>query len=187
MIALTVPVTLIMIGARGILESGQRFDLVNLVNAPSNALTYVLSAVGTLLGLPLPFIGVLLLVNRVVGAGANVALAVRGFPALRGSPRPDRRSARLLVGYGSWLTVSNLLSPVVVYADRLVVSAALGIGVLAFYTVPSDMLLRLWIVPVALTATLFPALGVAGAVDMRVASNLYVRALRGLLLAMARW
>src|SRR5256885_12956782 len=83
-IALTVPVTLIMIGARGILESGQRFDLVNLVNAPSNALTYLLSAAGTVLGLPLPLIGLLLLLNRVVGAGANIALAVRSFPALRG-------------------------------------------------------------------------------------------------------
>ena len=184
-IATTVPVTLIMIGARGILEAGQRFDLVNLVNAPSNALTYLLSAAGTVLGLPLPVIGVLLLLNRVVGAGANVALALRSYPALRETPRPDRRHARQLIGYGRWLTVSNLLSPILVYADRLVVSALLGIGLLGFYTVPSDMLLRLWIVPAAVTTTLFPALGVIGAVDMSAASNLYGRAMRMVLLTVA--
>src|SRR5438874_7446722 len=184
-IALTVPVTLLMIGARGILESAQRFDLVNLVNAPSNALTYLLSAAGALLGLPLPLIGVLLLLNRIVGAGANIAFALGSFPALRAGPRLDRHNARQLIAYGSWLTVSNILGPVLVYADRLVVSATLGIGLVGFYTVPSDMLLRLWIVPVALTATLFPAFGVIGTVDMNAASLLYARAMRGLLLAMA--
>src|SRR5439155_17304746 len=74
-LAAAVPATLVMASARGALEAGQRFDLVNLVAAPSSVLFYVLSALGALAGLPLPGIVLLLVGNRVAAGLAYLALA----------------------------------------------------------------------------------------------------------------
>jgi O-antigen/teichoic acid export membrane protein len=54
------------------------------------------------------------------------------------------------------MTVSNIISPLMVVADRFLISSVLGAAVVAFYTIPAEFLLRLLVVPAAITTTLFP-------------------------------
>ena len=56
------------------------------------------------------------------------------------------------------MTVSNIVSPLMVTADRFLISYLLGASVVAYYTVPFDVLLRLLVIPAALTVALFPRL-----------------------------
>jgi len=58
--------------------------------------------------------------------------------------------------FGSWMTLSNILSPLMVTADRFILSAVVGASVLAYYTVPFEVIIRLLIIPAALTGALFP-------------------------------
>jgi O-antigen/teichoic acid export membrane protein len=62
-----------------------------------------------------------------------------------------------MLGYGAWLTVSNVIGPLMVYLDRFVIGAVLAVSAVAFYTAPYEVITRLWIVPAALTGVLFPA------------------------------
>jgi O-antigen/teichoic acid export membrane protein len=55
------------------------------------------------------------------------------------------------------MTVSNVLAPAVIYADRFMIGGLLSLTAVAFYTAPFDMLTRLWLVPAALISVLFPA------------------------------
>ena len=56
------------------------------------------------------------------------------------------------------MSVSNIISPLMVSADRFAISSVLGASVVAFYTVPFEMLIRLLILPSALASATFPRL-----------------------------
>nr|WP_295884910.1 oligosaccharide flippase family protein [uncultured Devosia sp.] len=61
-----------------------------------------------------------------------------------------------LASFGGWVTLSNLVSPVMASMDTAVVGAALGTNKVAFYSVPMSMVGRVAIIPEALARALFP-------------------------------
>jgi O-antigen/teichoic acid export membrane protein len=48
-----------------------------------------------------------------------------------------------------------------VYLDRFVIGALVSLSAVAFYTTPFEVVTKLWIVPIALVTTLFPAFAAA--------------------------
>jgi O-antigen/teichoic acid export membrane protein len=61
------------------------------------------------------------------------------------------------VRFGGWISISNLAEPLFLYSDRLILGALLSISAVAFYAIPFDLVIRLWVVPDALNSALFPA------------------------------
>lgn len=61
-----------------------------------------------------------------------------------------------LIKYGGWITVSNLISPIMSYFDRFIVSHLSGAQVVAFYSAPAEAISRLSIIPAALSRAIFP-------------------------------
>lgn len=70
----------------------------------------------------------------------------------------DRKTIKRLFMFGGWITVSNIISPILSYFDRFIVSNQLGAANVAFYTAPSEIIARLSIVPGAFARALFPRL-----------------------------
>ena len=73
-----------------------------------------------------------------------------------------RRHLKALWSYGAWVTVTGIVGPLMVYGDRFFVSAAVGADQLPFYAIPQDILLRLLLIPMALTGALLPQLAAMG-------------------------
>ena len=48
------------------------------------------------------------------------------------------------------MTVSNIISPVMVYFDRFIVSNIMGADKVAFYSAPAEVILKLGIIPAAI-------------------------------------
>lgn len=63
-----------------------------------------------------------------------------------------------LIGFGGWITVSNIISPIMVYFDRFVLSHIIGANGVAFYSLPSEVVTRILIIPMAITKVIFPKL-----------------------------
>lgn len=63
-----------------------------------------------------------------------------------------------LLSFGGWLTASNIISPVMVYFDRFILSNISGADVVAKYTAPSDLVNRLGVIPGSIAKALFPKL-----------------------------
>ncbi|MFJ0287748.1 flippase [Acinetobacter baumannii] len=63
-----------------------------------------------------------------------------------------------MMKFGGWLTVSNIISPIMVYFDRFVVSNMIGASKVAFYSAPAEGVARLVNIPFALSRALFPKL-----------------------------
>lgn len=66
-----------------------------------------------------------------------------------------------LFSYGGWVTVSNIISPLLVSMDRFILSSVLGASKISFYTVPSELITRLSIIPGSVGKTIFPKLSKA--------------------------
>lgn len=65
---------------------------------------------------------------------------------------------RRLLSFGGWVTVSNVVGPVIVYVDRFVIGATLAASSVALYAVPFDMVSRLPVLVAALCSVLLPEL-----------------------------
>lgn len=68
----------------------------------------------------------------------------------------DRRTAKRLLGYGGWVTVSGLVSPVLQSVDQLVIGSILGVAAITYYAVPMNLVIRSQLFAVALSRSLFP-------------------------------
>jgi O-antigen/teichoic acid export membrane protein len=176
--AIGVPVTTATAGLRGVLEAYEDFRDINLLRMMLGIANFVLPAL-TLwwLGPSLvPMVGALM-VARLISCVAHWRLVRERLgekvDVWRGGADPVQ--TRLLLSFGAWLTVSSLISPLMVTADRLVISSVLGAAIVAYYTVPAEMAARLLVLPGALTGALFPRIASLLAHDTQAARALYQR------------
>ena len=157
----SIPIVTITSGLRGILEAQQRFRVLSFIRVPMS----IFSLAGPLLVLPfshslVPVVGVLI-VGRLAGAVAHLIACLRAMPALGRNIAVERSLARPVLQIGGWMTVSNLIAPIIVYIDRFLIGALLSIAAVTYYTAPFDTVNRLLIVPGALGGVLFPAFAVS--------------------------
>lgn len=65
---------------------------------------------------------------------------------------------RRLLTFGGWITLSNVVGPVIVYVDRFVIGVALAASSVALYAVPFDMVSRLPVLVAAICSVMLPEL-----------------------------
>ena len=185
LLALSIPVVVVTAGVRGVLEAFQRFDLINAVRVPSGIITFV-GPLLTLAFTPSVFAAVwVLLLARLVMLAAYAAMCLRLVPGLRALVRPSRDVLARLARFGAWMTVSNTLSPLMMIADRFVVSAVISVAAVTFYATPYDAVTRLLIIPSALAGVLFPTFAAQGASGSDGGIRMLATSYRVIFLAMA--
>jgi O-antigen/teichoic acid export membrane protein len=74
----------------------------------------------------------------------------------------DRHQARKLLGYGGWISVSGIVSPIMSSLDQFVIGSVLNVAAVAHYAVPMNLVIRSQIFAGALTRTLFPRMSSVG-------------------------
>lgn len=70
----------------------------------------------------------------------------------------DYFTFKRLINYGGWITVSNFISPVMVYFDRFFISSHLGAATVALYSAPSEVIGRVAFVPTSISRVIFQRL-----------------------------
>jgi len=179
------PLAIMLSGSfKGLLEAGQRFDLVNAVRIPSVSLIFLLPVLAIVLGFQLPGIFVLL-VMAMIGTGfAYLLFCFRVFPLLRQLFLINSATIKPLFTYGGWITISSIIIPVLIYSERFLIGALVSVVALGYYTAPSEIVFRLQIFPRSFAMTLFPAFSTVAAFQKKDLGRLYARSLKYLLLTM---
>lgn len=178
MLAASIPVLVVTAGLVGILAARQRFDLITATRIPSGALAY-LSPLAIL-----PFSNSLFLVTaalfaiRLITLIVNLGLCLYVFPILRSDISLKRAVVRPLMSFGSWMTVTNIVSPLMVSLDRFFIGAIISVSAVAFYTTPFEAVTKLWIIPISITGVLFPAFAVSLSQDSNHATQLFYRGVK---------
>jgi O-antigen/teichoic acid export membrane protein len=178
--ALAFPSVLLASSATGMLQAAQRFDLINMVQVPVGIAQFVLPLICTVWSNNLAVIVAVLLMSRVIALVLLIAIVRRVINIGEPGQSIWNSESRLLVSFGGWVTVSQVASPLMVYADRFLVGALQSVSMVAYYAVPSDAILRFLIVPRSIVSALFPVL--SSSRDKSRVNELALRALRYILL-----
>jgi O-antigen/teichoic acid export membrane protein len=160
-----VPVVVLTAGLRGVLEAVQHFRLATAIRVPMGIFSYV----GPAALLPfthslIPIIAVLAM-GRVLACVAHFWACFHVLPGLRGDFGFHAPSVKPLFLFGGWMTVSNVLGPLMVTFDRFLIGSIISIAAVAYYSIPYEVVTKLWLISSALIGVLFPAFSATNAVD----------------------
>jgi O-antigen/teichoic acid export membrane protein len=178
LLGLSIPVVISTAGLRGLLEAHQRFGMINALRIPMG----VYSFASPLLVLPFskslfPVVGVLV-VGRVIGCIAHVLLCFRVVPELRERIAWHGAAAGPLLRFGGWMTVSNVVSPLMVTLDRFLIGAMVSMTAVAYYATPFEVVTKFLIIPGALVSVMFPAFSTSFSQDRERTAALYGRCVK---------
>jgi O-antigen/teichoic acid export membrane protein len=152
---MAIPAATTTAGLRGVLEGKQRFKALNILKfllGLSNFLMPVVSII--FFGPRLDYIVGSLVLTRYIIFTAHYSIVKTRINKYWDSLSFEE--SKQLFKFGGWMTLSNIISPLMVVADRFLIANVLGAAAVAFYTIPADFMFRLLILPAALTTTLFP-------------------------------
>lgn len=183
--ALALPLAIVTAGLRGMLEARGAFGWINGIRLPMGLWTFAGPVVALhLYGPDLTAIAAVLTIGRLLGALAHGLAVWLELPQLRGRFVCRGELLGALLRDSQWLLVSNLLGPLMGYADRFIVGLFVPVAALAYYATPQELVMKLWILPGALTAVLFPALAAQIAQQQQDAARLCRQAALGLSLTL---
>jgi O-antigen/teichoic acid export membrane protein len=184
LLAATMPFVITTTGLRGILEARQRFGLINAVRIPLGIFSFLGPALVVSFSTNLVPVVATLVAARFFFWCVYVALCFNIEPNLRYSFGMHRSMVEPLIKFGGWMTVVNLIRPLMVYLDRFLIGAMLSMAAVAYYTTPYEIATKLWIIPGALMGVLFPALSVVFVQDKERAARLCNRAVKYIFLSL---
>ncbi|HWW04946.1 flippase [Collimonas sp.] len=155
--AVAMPFIVLTSGLRGILEAKLAFGIINLIRLPMGIFTFIGPVMVVLwYKNDLVAITAVLTVGRIIACLVHGYYAARSLPGMFGNRRYRPELVKTLLVSGGWMTVSNIVSPLMGYLDRFLIGATISAAAVAYYVTPNEMLTKLWIIPGALTAVLFP-------------------------------
>lgn len=169
----SIPIIILSIGLRGVLEAKQRFGIVNGIRIPLGILSFVGPVIVIQFQTNLGSISLVLISIRILACIANFTACYYILSQIDGKLFFNKKLVSPLIRFGGWMTVSNIISPIMVYMDRFLIGGRLSIGAVSFYTTPYEVLTKILIVPRSLSRVLFPVLSNLNVTDKKKGEQIY--------------
>ena len=158
LVGLSLPFLLLSNTFRATLDGLERFELSARVRIPIGILTFIFPVA------LLPFTKRVdlavagLLIVRCAGSLALGVIVTRLLSASQASSHNTIQPLKKLLHLGGWVSVSNIASIILVYADRFLIASLVSVSAVAQYTIASELVTRLLLGPIAVATVWFPAL-----------------------------
>lgn len=164
-LALGLPFVMLTSGYRGCLEACNQFGPLNIVRVGMGLFTYLAPLAAVLWSPRLEFLVAAVVAMRVVANVVHRLLYQRycSFELATGVPDQWRVELRKLLGFGGWMTVSNIISPMMNSLDRLIIGTIVPVAAVGYYATAYDMISKVLMLPYSITGAAFPAM--AGMAD----------------------
>ncbi|MGZ7030358.1 MAG: oligosaccharide flippase family protein [Thermoanaerobaculia bacterium] len=155
-----IPMTFIAGCYRAFLEGKKRFAVVNVIRFIGGSSTFVIPWVGAHRGWSIGEI-----VGAIVAARFGIlaaSAAACGFKAGRAARITVKRD---LIEFGGWISLANVVLPLLSVADRVLVTRLTSLAALPAFAVPQELVTRLSIVSVSVVAAYFPRMAAAQSME----------------------
>ena len=164
----------------GVLAAHQRFLLIAAARIPLGVLTFAGPLATAFYTPSLVWATGVLLAARILALLVYFVAGAQVRPELKQPRRPKSMHLRPLFSFGGWLTLTNIVGPLMVYFDRFFIGSIMGMTAVAYYVTPYEVLSRLQLVPESFMSVLFPALSTAIAADRSRLQQLFAQSTRTL-------
>lgn len=177
LMAFSVPAVTLLAGLRGLLEARQHFLEINLLRLAMGVFTFLGPWLVSFRTTHLFWVVLSLEVMRYAALGAYYWMCRRVVPEMTMPAAFQSSHWKVLLRFGGWMTVSNIISPLMVNMDRLFIGAFVSVGAIAYYATPFDMVTKVLAVSGAIVSVLFPLFGTLHRSDPAEAVRLYHKGL----------
>lgn len=166
---------------RSILQTQQRFDIISIIQGVNSLFNYLLpillvkftnSGLSTIV-LSLLFLKVLIFFLYLIFS-FKVEHSIKKFALF------DLGVLKEMISFGKWMTVTNIIGPLIGQVDRYFIGSALSVSAITFYTTPLEVLSKVMIIPVSLVSVLFPAFSTLSENSKENANKLFLNSLKTL-------
>ena len=183
-LSIAIPFTIGGAGLRAILEALMRFDLSNYVRIALGVFNFLGPAIVLLFSKNILFVVIILAVSRVISLIVYLKACFAVLPEMKKKVVFCKSEVVPLLKFGGWITVSNMISPIMVSFDRFFLGAMVAVSALAYYSTPWEIVTKLLIIPASLAGVLFPVFSQLEGRKNLPSSDIYYRSLKYVLLIM---
>ena len=177
LLALALPMQAVSATYRGVSEAYLSFRNINVLRIGLGAANFGLPYLISLYSTRVDFLVASLVISRALALWFFRVFALQCMsvnnPKIRGNY--SSTIARQLFEFGGWYTVSSILSPLMVQADRFFIAALIGASAVTVYVIPYEMAVQALILSSAVTTVAFPAISRLLVVDHNGAMLLFRR------------
>ncbi len=178
------PVIIISVGFRGVLDAYQRFDLTNAVRIPLGLFTFIAPLLVIPFSVSLVPLFVVLMAGRLVAMLVQMFFCFRIIPELRKKITIHRPMVGALLKFGGWMTITNIIAPLMMYADRLFIGTMISVTAVAYYATPGEVVTKLLLISGSLMGVLFPAFSSTFENDRKKTVSLFFKGIKFIYLIM---
>lgn len=183
-LAVSVPAVICTAGLRGLLEAHQRFELTNILRIPMGAFTFLGPVLVLSFARSLVPVVATLVIGRFVVCCAFLLVCMRVVHQFGNCVTCERSAIAPLLRFGGWMTVTNLISPLLVTVDRFFIGAMVSMTAVAYYATPYEVVTKFLLIPGALMGVMFPAFTTTFVDDRERTVRLFGRSLKFLSLVL---
>ncbi len=179
--ALAPPAILLQGSLKSVPLAFNRFDLSNGAMLLNGVLQWGGTAIILLLGGSFLDVIVFAVFSKYCMAGIFTLITYKFLPQIRLLRYEDAKSSiPKLLRFGGWISVTQFFIPFFPFYERFVIGGLLSLTFVAYYSVPSDVVVRLLVIPMSLVTTLIPFLsgGWSRAEERKRLKLVYIRSLK---------
>ena len=172
--AMGIPLATLTSAFRGALEAHESFLRSNIAKITLGILLFFFPVVGILLlNDKVTTLAICLIVARLISTVFYFVYTKQYYFKKNFTLKRDFSEIKRLFTISFWIAISNAISPLMVSADRFIISYYLGASQVAYYTIPLEFITRLLIIPSAIGTTLLPHLSKTYAISAENADSIY--------------
>lgn len=170
-LAIGMPFVMLTSGYRGCLEAYGRFPTVNLIRVGMGFFTYLAPLLAVLVSPRLEAMVAAVVLMRIVANAVHSWGCRRDCGFTLRFQKPDPIKIKKLLGIGGWMTVSDVVSPLMNSLDRLIVGGIVPVAIVGYYATAFDIVNKVVMMPYSVMSAAFPV--IAGYEDQAQARSLY--------------
>ena len=157
-LALSIPIVTTTAGLRGVLEAYQKFGMINLLRSILGVFTFVGPLICLIFTNDLFVIVLVLSIFRLI-IWIFFYLECNKLNSIRNAEiKIVRNLIKPILKTSTWMSISNLIGPIILYVDRFLIGALISAVAVTYYTTPYEVVTKLLIIPSALASVLFPTI-----------------------------
>ncbi|VTU38665.1 Lipopolysaccharide biosynthesis protein WzxC [Variovorax sp. PBL-H6] len=161
LLAIALPAQAMTATYRGMNEGFLKFKEISLLRAGLGVINFGGPYLVSLLTTQLPWLVSTLVVSRWLALVVFRHLAIGCLESGGGVKRHGAYSNRVaasLFSFGAWVTLSGVVSPILVQADRFLIASAISAAAVSIYVLPYEVVVQSLVLAGAVSSVMFPGL-----------------------------
>jgi len=177
-LCLSIPIVSTTAGLRGVLEAYLQFGTINVVRIVLGLLTFLGPIVCLIFTNSLMWIVVLLLLIRVLIWLWYLLLCIKTNPGIKSNGGLDFKSIKPVIRFSAWISLVNVIGPVILYSDRFIIGVLISATAISFYAVSYEVVSKLLLISGALVGVLFPVFSASYFSNPEESKKLFLRGIK---------